>query len=121
MLGLPRRRMLKRRSEFQRVYHAGRAYAGRCLVLYVFENRTAAAKARGGLVGFAAGKKLGCAAVRNRVKRVLREAYRQNQLIVREDVTLLLVGRKSCIKAKSQAVGQEFIRLLKLSKAAKPC
>ncbi len=119
MLGLPRKRMLKRRNEFQRVYHAGRSYAGRYLVLYVFENR--AKRGQRGLVGFAAGKKLGCAAVRNRVKRVLREAYRQNQLLVREGVTLLLVGRKPCTKAKSQAAGQEFVRLLKKAGAARPC
>lgn len=121
MLELPRKRMLKRRSEFQRVYHAGRSYAGRYLVLYVFENRASVAQSRGSLVGFAAGKKLGCAVVRNRVKRVLREAYRQNQLLVRGDVTLLLVGRKPCVKAGSREAGREFVKLLKKAGAVKPC
>ena len=37
-LTLKRGRMLKRRSEFQRVYHKGRSYAGRYLILYVFKN-----------------------------------------------------------------------------------
>ena len=111
-LALPRKRILKRRNEFQRVYHAGKSYAGRYLILYVFQNK----EGQKDLVGFAAGKKLGCAVVRNRVKRILREAYRQNQLKLRPGVTLLLVGRKSCVKAKSQEAVQEFSKLMERAK-----
>ena len=111
-LTLKRGRMLKRRSEFQRVYHKGRSYAGRYLILYVFKNY----QGERDHVGFAAGKKLGCAAVRNRVKRLLREAYRQEQARVPQGVTLLLVGRAAAVRAKSQLVQQEFVRLLKKAK-----
>lgn len=107
MLALPRKRMLKRRSDFQRVYHAGRAYAGHYLVLYVFVNRDG----KNDLVGFAAGRKLGGAVVRNRVKRLLREAYRRNQQLVGGGRTLLLVGRKPCASAKSPRVADEFVKL----------
>ena len=71
MLTLPRRRIIKRRSDFQRVYRSGRSYANRYFVLYVFPAETVR-----GRVGFAAGKKLGCAVTRNRVKRLLRAASR---------------------------------------------
>ena len=84
MLTLPRRRIIKRRSDFQRVYRSGRSFANRYFVLYVFPSDGVR-----GRVGFAAGKKLGCAVTRNRVKRLLRETYRLNQDRVREDAALL--------------------------------
>ena len=70
---LPRRLMLKRSACFQRVYRAGRSYANRYLVLYVFHLHEGDPKPLYGEVGFAAGKKLGCAVRRSRVKRLLRE------------------------------------------------
>ncbi|RGS72496.1 ribonuclease P protein component [Mitsuokella sp. AF21-1AC] len=106
MLTLPRKRIIKRRSDFQRVYRVGRSYANRYFVLYVFP----AANVRG-RVGFAAGKKLGCAVVRNRVKRLLRESYRLHQELLRDDVALLLVGRKAMVEAKCQVVEKAFLKV----------
>lgn len=106
MLTLPRKRIIKRRSDFQRVYRVGRSYANRYFVLYVFP----ATNVRG-RVGFAAGKKLGCAVVRNRVKRLLRESYRLHQELLRDDVALLLVGRKAMVEAKCQAVEKAFLKV----------
>ena len=111
-LTLKRERMLKRRSEFQRVYHKGKSYAGRYLILYVFKNY----HGEKDHLGFAAGKKLGCAAVRNRVKRLLREAARLEQEKLPAGVTLLLVGRAATAKAKMPAVRDDLVKLLKKAK-----
>ena len=111
-LTLKRERMLKRRNEFQRVYHKGKSFAGRHLILYVFKNYHGE-KDR---LGFAAGKKLGCAAVRNRVKRLLREAARLEQGRIPQGVTLLLVGRAAAAKAKSPEVQADFVNLLRRAK-----
>jgi len=97
--------MLKRREDFQRVYHLGRSYAGRYFVLYVLEDDSL-----GGKVGFAAGKKLGCAVVRNRVKRLLRESYRKNQEFLRPGLAILLVGRKAAVNAVESDVERNFVR-----------
>lgn len=106
MLTLPRRRIIKRRSDFQRVYRSGRSFANRYFVLYVFPSDGVR-----GRVGFAAGKKLGCAVTRNRVKRLLRETYRLNQDRVREDAALLLVGRKPIVDVKCPVVERAFLQL----------
>ncbi len=98
--------MLKRRNDFQRVYRKGKSMANRYFVLYVFETEELAGK-----VGFAAGKKLGCAVKRNRVKRLLRESYRLHQQEIRPGIALLMVGRQAMLDAKCSAVEKSFLAL----------
>ncbi|MBR3458723.1 MAG: ribonuclease P protein component, partial [Selenomonadaceae bacterium] len=103
MLKLPKRKILRQKKDFQTVYRYGRSYANCYLVLYVLESEDL-----GGKVGFAAGKKLGNAVVRNRVKRLLRESYRLSQDKVRPSIALLLVGRRALVDEKC-AVAQEAL------------
>ena len=91
--------MIKRRSDFQCVYQKGRSVAGRRMIA--------------GKVGFAAGKKLGCAAVRSRTKRLLREAYRSLQHELRGDVGILLIGRAGLADGKMQDAAEELRRLIR--------
>ena len=100
--------MIKRRSDFQHVYQKGTAVAGRGMVLYVLREQRVAGK-----VGFAAGKKLGCAAVRSRTKRLLREAYRCLQHELRGDVGILLIGRAGLADGKMQDVAEDLRRLIR--------
>ena len=106
MLGLPRKCILKKKKDFQAVYSRGESYANRFLVLYVFRSNGFQGK-----VGFAAGKKLGNAVKRNRVKRLLRESYRLHQEEIEEGISLLLVGRKAALSAKCQDVERAFLAL----------
>ena len=69
----PKRRRLTRSGEFDRVYRDGSSYATRYLVLYSFP-RDADADHEPRL-GVSVGRKVGGAVDRNRVKRVLREAF----------------------------------------------
>ena len=61
---------LKKNSEFQYVYRAGKRFSGRAMALVALRSRNAVR------VGFSIGKKVGNAVVRNRVKRRLRECVR---------------------------------------------
>ena len=106
MLKLPKRRILRSKQMFQKVYLHGRSFADRYLVLYVFPLIGTERK-----VGFAAGKKLGNAVVRNRLKRLMRESYRQNQARLAEGFCFLLVARRAAIDVKEPTMRKAFLKL----------
>ena len=65
---------LSRSSDFQRIYRRGHSTASRFLVLYSFK-RPPERGDEGPRLGLSVSKKMGGAVVRNRVKRLLREAF----------------------------------------------
>jgi ribonuclease P protein component len=68
-----RRGRLSRSADFDRVYREGRSHASRHLVLYSFPR--AGGPGDDPRLGVSVGRKVGGAVERNRVKRVLREAF----------------------------------------------
>jgi len=66
---------LSRSAEFDRVYRQGRSVANRYLVLYTFPRSDGDAPR----VGLSVGRRVGGAVERNRVKRLLRDAFGEDQ------------------------------------------
>ena len=80
---------MSRSAEFERVYRHGRSTANRHLVLYTFPN-AAASRPR---LGLSVSRKVGGAVQRNRVKRLLREAFAEAEADLQPGQDVVLVAR----------------------------
>ncbi|MBP2642338.1 MAG: rnpA [Firmicutes bacterium] len=116
MFKLSKRRILKKNKHFQAVYRHAKSVANRYMVLYVLKR-----KGGPGQVGFAAGKRLGNAVVRNRVKRLLREAYRLNCHKLNDGFDLIIVGRQAVIDKGYSPVEDSFINLCSRAGILRDC
>jgi len=85
----PARGRLSRSAEFERVYRHGRSTANRYLVLYSFPN-AAATRPR---LGLSVSRKVGGAVQRNRLKRLLREAFASAADDLRGGQDIVVVAR----------------------------
>ena len=92
-----KRPRLSRSSDFQRIYRQGSSTASRFLVVYTFK-RSAAADAEGPRLGLSVSKKLGGAVVRNRIKRLLREAFDGCAGHLAEEYDLVLIARPQLLE-----------------------
>ncbi len=80
---------LSRSAEFERVYRQGRSTANRHLVLYAFPNPSTPRPR----LGLSVSRKVGGAVERNRVKRLLREAFAHTEADLRAGQDLVIVAR----------------------------
>ena len=94
---------LRKHADYQRVYQRSRKNFSRSMT-YFFAERTSTPPV-GPRVGLTAGRVLGKAVERNRIKRRMREAVRMNLALLTWDVDVVLHPRKTVLTA-------EFDRLL---------
>lgn len=101
----PREEKLTRSSEFGQLYAEGRAVSSRLAVLYVMR------KGQGRKVGFVVSKRLGKAVVRNRLKRLFREAYRLNKDKIADGVWMVFVVKRGSIGLPFWRIEREVLDL----------
>lgn len=111
-----KRRRLSRSAEFDRVFRDGRSHSSRYVVLHEFERAEGEAD-RQPRLGLSVGRRVGGAVERNRVKRLLREAFwasaaglppgRDYVLVARPDARELAErgGERAFEKALGELVG----------------
>ena len=64
-------------------------------------------------LGLAVGKKLGCAVVRNHVKRLMREVFRKHKAELKKGYHIVWVARRKLTKADYKTFERVFLRLAK--------
>jgi ribonuclease P protein component len=105
----PKRGRLSRSAEFERVYRQGRSVGNRFLVLYSFPRSTAGEPADGARLGVSVSRKVGGAVERNRVKRLLREAFATVSARVAADHDVVVVARPE-VRELAEREGLEGVR-----------
>ena len=96
---------LKLNHIFRRLYSTA-GQANSYLVLYARPNRTGKNR-----IGITAGKKLGKAVVRNRVRRRLREVYRLNEEKFQPGWDIVVVARSRCITVSFEKLTAAYLAL----------
>ena len=96
---------LKLNHIFRRLYSSS-GHANSYLVLYARKYRTATNR-----VGVTVSKKLGCAVVRNRVRRRLREIYRTNEYRLAPGWDIVIVARVKSVYARYDELERSFLTL----------
>ena len=95
-----RRRRLSRSGEFERVYREGRSHASRHLVVYAFpRSEDDDSDPR---LGVSVGRKVGGAVERNRMKRLLREAFWSSAEDLHDGHDFVIVARPAASELARQ-------------------
>jgi ribonuclease P protein component len=103
---------LRKHADYQRVYKATRKQFAASMTWFMAERaETADAATSGPRVGLTAGKVLGKAHERNRIKRRMREAVRHHMHALPDGVDLILHPRRSVMTMDFAKLESEILRI----------
>jgi ribonuclease P protein component len=94
--------------EFARVYRHGRYIPGRYMVLHFMRNRLPDNR-----LGITTGKKVKGSVTRNRIRRLMRESYRLQEINVKKGYDIVLLGRETPNEIKQAQMEKEFVHLMR--------
>ena len=103
----PHRERLTRKGEYHAVFRNGTKRVGKAFVCYV-----ARREGQGRKFGCAVSRRVGKAVVRNRIKRLLREAYRTQRVDLQDDVHVVFVARAPSAALSYRGCAEAMRRLL---------
>ncbi|MFZ3072687.1 MAG: ribonuclease P protein component [Thermodesulfobacteriota bacterium] len=113
-LSFGRNLRLKSSEDFQKVRKQGRKHSTRSFLIYILPNINGIRR-----LGLIAGRHAGCAARRNRLKRLLREFFRLNKEVFPLSVDIVISVRKENASVKRyKDVEAEFLAVFKAPRRA---
>lgn len=104
---------LKKNKDFQTVYHNGKSYANKYLVMYVRKNESKQDRNR---IGISVSKKVGNSVVRHHLTRLVRESYRISEAHFQSGYDIVIVARVNAKGKKYSEIENALIHLGKLHK-----
>jgi ribonuclease P protein component len=99
----PRCARLRRRSNYLDVQRNGRKVDGRAFMCIVLEKAEGPTR-----LGITTPKRLGCAVLRNRARRLVRESFRHKWMRLPEHVDAVVIAKKKAVELDSEAVFLEL-------------
>ncbi|MFH1941594.1 MAG: ribonuclease P protein component [bacterium] len=103
---LPKTEILRKRVDFGEIFRQGRRWEGKYFKLFC-----RASERR--MVGFAVGKKLGIAVVRNRMKRLMREIYRKHRRSIGK-YQIMMCAKVESVNKDIAILEKEFVRFMRI-------
>ncbi len=94
---------INKNKTFLFLYKRGKCIVNRNVIIYVRKNNRPFNN-----LGITAGKKVGNAVARNRAKRVIRQAYRENEINMPVGIDIVIVARAAAAKIKSDVLSDYF-------------
>ncbi|MBQ3029384.1 MAG: ribonuclease P protein component [Lachnospiraceae bacterium] len=100
---------IKKNEDFRKVYHSGKSYANKYLVMYVRKNESET-----GRLGISVSKKVGNSVVRHRIARLIRESYRLNVSKFHSGWDIVVVARQGAKGRNYFEINSAMLHLAKL-------
>lgn len=99
-----KRNVLRKKTDFQSIYHKGKSVGDRYIVLFYKRNHLSYNR-----TGFLASKKVGNSVKRNRARRLMKESYRhiENELPIGYDFIIIArntISGKKCAEVEKSLV-----------------
>ena len=102
---------LRKHADYQRVYQRSRKHFSPSMTYFFAERPTLQAPTAGPRVGLTAGRVLGKAVERNRIKRRMREAVRNSLNLLTRDVDVVLHPRRTVLTAQFAQLQSEVSKI----------
>ena len=100
---------IKKNEDYQKVYHLGKSYANKYLVMYAKKNELET-----GRLGISVSKKVGNSVVRHRLARLIRESYRLNESKFHSSWDIVVVARQGAKGKNYFEINSAMLHLAKL-------
>ena len=100
---------LKSNKDFQNVYHKGKSFANKYLVMYVLENNMLVNR-----IGISVSKKVGNSVVRHRLTRLIRESYRLHEEMFNSGLDIVVIARVNAKSILYTDMESDLLHLAKL-------
>ncbi|WP_425449237.1 ribonuclease P protein component [Dethiothermospora halolimnae] len=107
---MDKKRKLRSNNDFRNVYNNRKSFANKYLVMFFKKNNYGFNR-----VGFSVSKKIGKAVVRNKVKRRIKESYRNNDDRIKQGYDIIYLSRVRAKDATYKQIESALIHLGKIS------